>query len=496
MKNVFLAAGLISLFSINAYAQAPVLGSGTHIPHHAGMWTAQGVLQDAGPKTGGGPNVGISDLPIVGTGTPLCIYDAPVTNSLGYHYLCLGSNDGNKGLISFGAGGTAAQIPFELCSNGSCFEFPFTVGSGVMGSPPTAVNDVTCFNNTVGTLIKSCGGITGAAGTLTATATVSAAQYNLTTIPFANRGGNSHTIFDYDGAAAIVLYGSANNNVNYYIGDTHIWQNNGLVQTASLNSAGLFAPNAITTSGNIQSTAGNILACASPCETGLTTTGNIVATNAVTGSFLGSTGSINAATTINAAQYNLRGTMFAEMDSSAVRTAIYDVGNNQNIVLYPTGFNYYQNNEHQFRTRTSSGATTYAIFNAGGSFNQTGTWGVISDDSLKENVAPYVAGLDKLITLNPVSYNYITLPSPRTSSNPFSDTKSVGQKLYGLMASNVKPELPEMVKQQTFGTVSGNPTSPVDTLMPTHLIYVIINSIKEMNTRLIAVETAAGVQKK
>jgi hypothetical protein len=141
--------------------------------------------------------------------------------------------------------------------------------------------------------------------------------------------------------------------------------------------------------------------------------------------------------------------------------------------MYATGTNYYQNDTHTFTSRNHGGGeTTYAIFSAGGSFNQTGGWGVISDDTVKTNVAPYLAGLAQVKQLNPVSFEY----------TPAALMRAAGETNYGLMASEVQPVVPEMVSEAEL-EIDGVP-SPVQTLLPTHLVYLLINAVKELSARV------------
>lgn len=168
-----IAVILAVLFSATAaLAQGTVLQGGPWAPGHAPMYTGQGsgqaVVQDSGPAGGGGTGYGMSEGLYVarGTGTPpyvaqgtgpfgtnWCDYDAPITNPTGYHFLCLSPNAQGGGLLSYGAGGAAAQLPFQLDLNGILYQFPFST-SGVIGPATSVIGDVAIWNNTVGTLVK------------------------------------------------------------------------------------------------------------------------------------------------------------------------------------------------------------------------------------------------------------------------------------------------------------------------------------------------------
>jgi hypothetical protein len=166
---------LILSFSTLAFGQGTLLqGSATtagHVPEYVTQGTGQAVVIDAGGAGGGGPGVGLSELGITarGTGTPPfigqgtgpfgtndCDYDAPTTNATGYHFLCFSANVSGAGLIAYGASGGQPQQPLALNLNGTVYQFPFAI-SGIVGPPTSIVNDVACWNNLVGTLLKDCG---------------------------------------------------------------------------------------------------------------------------------------------------------------------------------------------------------------------------------------------------------------------------------------------------------------------------------------------------
>lgn len=137
---------LLALFTPSlALAQATLLHAGNYNTGRAPMYASGGspggqpVLIDSGPASGAAPGQGLAELlltmrgagpaPYSGTGsgpfgTNHCEYDAPVTNATGYHYLCFSPNATQGGLtgglITYGAGGTAAPLPLTICVNGVC----------------------------------------------------------------------------------------------------------------------------------------------------------------------------------------------------------------------------------------------------------------------------------------------------------------------------------------------------------------------------------------
>lgn len=156
------------------FAQGTVLQGGPTSAGHTLMYTKSGTSQptvkDAGGANGGPTGVGLSEIGIVarGTGTapyagqgtgPFgtigCFYDAPTNNPTGYHYFCMSPNTQGGGLLAYGAGGTAAQLPFKFKVNGSDYEFPFVIG-GIVGPVPSTVDGLACWSNASGTLLKNC----------------------------------------------------------------------------------------------------------------------------------------------------------------------------------------------------------------------------------------------------------------------------------------------------------------------------------------------------
>ena len=125
-----------------ALAQSTVLQGGPWVPGHVGVYgpgTSQPIIIDGGPARGGGLGVGVSELgitaqgvgvpPFVGqgtgpNGTNNCMYDAPITNAAGYHFLCFSANatisSAQGGQIVYGAGGIASALPLSVCVNGVC----------------------------------------------------------------------------------------------------------------------------------------------------------------------------------------------------------------------------------------------------------------------------------------------------------------------------------------------------------------------------------------
>jgi hypothetical protein len=241
--------------------------------------------------------------------------------------------------------------------------------------------------------------------------------------------------------------------------------------TASVaNVANAITAGQVTSSGNM-SAAGTLTAGAANVTQTLTadhvTTNGIDVFGTINAYTVAVSGTASA-NLLNAAAYNLRGATFAFMDAGATYTQLSDPGG-ANITLYVNGNNSYQNNVHLFQSR--GGFSSYAFFQSTGTYNQSGSWAVISDDRLKRNVEPYTAGLDALLRLTPRSFEYTErAPWPGRS--------------YGLMASEVAGVVPEMVGEAEFDGVT------TQTLAPSHAIFLLINACKELAARVAALEGA------
>jgi hypothetical protein len=105
--------------------------------------------------------------------------------------------------------------------------------------------------------------------------------------------------------------------------------------------------------------------------------------------------------------------------------------------------------------------------------NTSGSWTTISDASVKQNVQPYTRGLDAIVALNPVEFRY-------AAGTPFAEIDKPSRQLFGLIADEVKPHVPEIVGTTT-ATVGKKEGVELSTLEPGNLIYALINAVKELN---------------
>lgn len=158
---------LLALLPSLAFAQqGAVLQSGTVTPKHPTMWIFNNTIGDAG----GAGNGLLSELGITNTGTPFCINDAPITAPGGYHQLCLGANANNKGTLSYSGSPGTQQLPFQICVNGICQNFPITVTGGVTGPSTSTAGDISIFANATGNLLADSNVPISALGTFVSSA--------------------------------------------------------------------------------------------------------------------------------------------------------------------------------------------------------------------------------------------------------------------------------------------------------------------------------------
>jgi cytoskeletal protein CcmA (bactofilin family) len=266
----------------------------------------------------------------------------------------------------------------------------------------------------------------------------------------------------------------------------------GMIQGGSLSSLGAVSASGTVTAGNLGTT-GNLTVQGGATITGSVTTGalqanslyvpnvatvgalqsnnDISANGTVTGSIVASTGAINAAGAVNAAQYNIAGLTL--MTSVGSATSIFDGSGSPNIVLDSGGNNFYRAVSHSVMNRPAT--VSYAIFNAVGTYNASGSWLVISDEAAKTDVvAPYSRGLSAIQALRPVSFKY--------AAGPFAGDET----RYGLIAQDMQTVVPEMVAEVDFDG------ERFLGLQPGMLIWVLVNSCQELAARVEALEGTAA----
>lgn len=143
-----------------------------------------------------------------------------------------------------------------------------------------------------------------------------------------------------------------------------------------------------------------------------------------------------------------------------------------------TGYTHYAGVDGYTGNFSISGSTAYK---PGG-----GSWTASSDIALKKNVTPYSKGLTELLTLNPVTFQY----------NGLYGTINDGKWHGGFIAQEVqKSAFSEIVEQYTYREPFDpkNPDKALETkdllaVDPSDIIFALINSIKELNNRIKALE--------
>lgn len=269
-----------------------------------------------------------------------------------------------------------------------------------------------------------------------------------------------------------------------------------LTSTGNINAAGSISA-ALDVLGRDFSATRNISASSGTVTAAqLTSTGNLAVGGAVTAANMTATGTVQAAQLTSTGNVNVAGAIAATGNitgAALVATSYVYVGGNPALavttagrldimtpsgdlalLIYgnPTWQTSYFNNTHQFGN--SGRDFTYATFGVAGCFNQSGAWGTLSDVSLKDDVTSYDCGLEAIEKLSPVAFRY----RPGT---PFADPERTMR--YGLVAQDVAKIIPEMVGEMSFDV-----GDPVKTLFPGHLVFVLVNAVKELHARLVALE--------
>ena len=238
----------------------------------------------------------------------------------------------------------------------------------------------------------------------------------------------------------------------------------------------------INSSGAIDATT-TLSAPTIAASTQLTSAGGLdVTNNATIGGTLSAgtttiSGGLTATSLLNTVTYQLSGNNFVTRRTDAAGTcnAIFDGGGGLGIDLYGVNGTYYRcDNAHSFTNRAATVNIVRFQVTDGVCQNATGSWSTFSDRALKENLTDYTAGLAAVLQLSPKSFNYIA------GKNPFDVG---GGTYYGLVAQDVEPVLPEMVSHDDDGTAL---------LQPTHLVFVLLNAVKELEARLAQLENRGG----
>lgn len=151
---------------------------------------------------------------------------------------------------------------------------------------------------------------------------------------------------------------------------------------------------------------------------------------------------------------------------AAIKASVTDAGNNSMGHLFIS----------TRRANTDTTLTQTALFADNGlCVNTSGSWGVFSDRSLKQDVEPYERGLDAILNLRPVQFRY-------QAGTPFTSADEPSKLYYGLIADEVLPHIPEVcgtMELHLDDDIEGE-TRTVATLSPTDLIYSLVNAVKTL----------------
>ena len=130
--------------------------------------------------------------------------------------------------------------------------------------------------------------------------------------------------------------------------------------------------------------------------------------------------------------------------------------------------------EYPLLIQDTTGVTNLCIvYGDGACYNISGSWGSLSDRQVKQDITLYERGLDAIVKLSPVYFRY----APNT---PMGNGEKPSRRLFGLIADEVKPHIPEVVGTMV-ATVGKKEGVELSTLEPGNLIYALINAVKELN---------------
>lgn len=101
-----------------------------------------------------------------------------------------------------------------------------------------------------------------------------------------------------------------------------------------------------------------------------------------------------------------------------------------------------------------------------------GSFATLSDERLKQNIEPFLSGLEKIISIEIRKFNYKKVEGTQTEYYP---NFLIEKTQYGVIAQELKEVCPEMVTQDEQGFYS------VDL---SNLPLMLVNAVKELNTKL------------
>jgi len=122
--------------------------------------------------------------------------------------------------------------------------------------------------------------------------------------------------------------------------------------------------------------------------------------------------------------------------------------------------------------------------NAGGVYqgNNSATWSVASDQRLKKNIVDNNVGLDKVVQIQIRNFEYRT--EDEVTDLPKNQAIAKQGVQLGVIAQELQAILPDCVKQESTGVMA---------VEHDNIMWHMINAIKELNAKVIALETKLGI---
>jgi hypothetical protein len=181
------------------FGQGAVLQSGPVTQYHPGSWQQNGILQDGG--TTGAPFLNSLGL----FGGPSCPFGISSQTTAG-------TPGSSPGLLTFCQTSSLTTLstntPLTFIVQGVSYPFPFGGGGGGVTGPGTSVvNDLACWNNVSGTLLKDCTALpNGAAlGTPASGVLTNATGYQLANLTGLGAGLTTSLALSPSGTGAVCL---------------------------------------------------------------------------------------------------------------------------------------------------------------------------------------------------------------------------------------------------------------------------------------------------
>jgi len=125
----------------------------------------------------------------------------------------------------------------------------------------------------------------------------------------------------------------------------------------------------------------------------------------------------------------------------------------------------------------ADGSGNYSAYGTGGAWykaNNTSTWSTVSDGRIKENIVPLSSGLDKILALNPVEFDYILS----------------GDHDVSFIAQEYREVLPDQVVEQTAISDEIKALTNNEPLLglETNLVPYLVKAIQEQQATITALQ--------